>query len=322
MPANEDADHPHWDRPGVHDIYRAWRRIADSYDPPRVYVAEAWVSPPARVVRYVRPDELHTTFNFDFLVALWRADDLRAVIDSTIASHATVGAPPTWVLANHDVAREVSRFARPDLNFQTRWLSDLLPLRADFDLGLRRARAAALLMFALPGGAYVYQGEELGLPEVEDLPDDALQDPMFKQTEGKNRGRDGCRVPIPWARSGPTYGFSPAGAAQAPWLPQPASWAELSAEAQTGVAGSTLELFRSALHLRRSEPGLAGESLQWLTSPDGVLAFSRGGGFVCMVNVSAGAQPLPAGATLLLASENLDGHSLPANAAAWLRLAD
>ncbi|TCO82359.1 alpha-glucosidase [Plasticicumulans lactativorans] len=319
LPQNEDPDHPHWDRPGVHAIYRAWRELADAYDPPRVFVAEAWVSPPERLVKYVRADELHTSFNFDFLVSPWQAAWLRATIDRTIESHAGVGAPPTWVLSNHDVVREVSRYARPDVADTTHRLSDLLKLRADFALGLQRARAAALLMFALPGGAYVYQGEELGLPEVEDLPDEVLQDPTFVQTGGEQRGRDGCRVPLPWSGQQAPFGFSPDGATQAPWLPQPASWAGLTAEAQRGVAGSTLELFRAALQLRRSEPALGDGELQWLPSPDGVLAFSRGNGFVCIVNVSAEALPLPAGATLLLASEALDGDWLPTNAAAWLR---
>lgn len=319
MPAHEDADHPHWDRPGVHEIYRSWRRLAESYDPPRIYVAEAWVSPPSRVVQYVRPDELHTTFNFDFLVAPWRADWLRRTIDQTIASHAEVGAPPTWVLSNHDVARPVSRLARPDLDFATRWLSDLLPMRADFALGLRRARAAALLMLALPGGAYIYQGEELGLPEVEDLPDAVLQDPMFVQTGGRNRGRDGCRVPLPWSGSAPPFGFSPPGAGAAPWLPQPAGWAAITAEAQAGAPGSTLELFRAALRLRRADPALGDGPMAWLPAPEGALAFARGDRFACVVNVAAATRPLPEGTELLLASGPLDGRGLPADTAAWLR---
>ena len=320
LPPNEDPDHPHWDRPGVHEVYRSWRRLADSYDPPRVFVAEAWVSPADRLVEYVRADELHTSFNFDFLVSPWQAAWLRTTIDRTIESHARVGAPPTWVLSNHDVVREVSRLARPDLADTTHRLSDLLPMRADFALGLQRARAAALLMLALPGGAYIYQGEELGLPEVEDLPDEVLQDPIFVQSNGTQRGRDGCRVPLPWSGTQAPFGFSPDGATQAPWLPQPAAWAALTAEAQHGDAGSTLALFRAALRLRRAEPALGDGTLQWLPAPDGVLAFARGGAFVCMVNVSAGPVPLPAGATRLLASEALTGDTLPANTAVWLRL--
>lgn len=319
LPPNEDRDHPHWDRPGVHDIYRAWRRIADSYDPPRIFVAEAWVSPEERVVQYVRPDELHTTFNFDYLVTPWRAAKLRATIDRTLASHAQVGAPPTWVLSNHDVVRVVSRLARPDLDGPEQRLSDLLKLPADFALGHRRARAAALLMLALPGGAYIYQGEELGLPEVEDLPDHVLQDPIFVQTAGEHRGRDGCRVPLPWSEAPGSFGFSPDGAAQAPWLPQPASFAGLSAQAQQGADGSMLELFRQALHLRRADPALGDGTMQWLPAPDGVLAFTRGDGFVCMVNLSSAPVALPAHDRRLIASDALDGDRLPPDTAVWLR---
>ena len=319
LPAHEDAHHPHWDLPGVHAIYRAWRKVADSYADPRIFVAEAWVHPGDRLARYVRSDELHTAFNFDYLVAPWRAEQLRASITGTLAAHAEVGAPPTWVLSNHDVAREVSRYARPQTAAPLRWLDDLLAQPADMALGLQRARAAALLMLALPGGAYIYQGEELGLPEVEDLPDAVLQDPMFEQSGRKSRGRDGCRVPIPWEGAQPHFGFSPPTSAP-PWLPQPASWAALSVSAQSGVPGSTLGLYRQALQLRRSDIGLGGYGLQWLPSPEGALVFTRGSGFVCMVNVSAEPLALPAASKVLLNSGVLDAQGrVPADTAVWLQ---
>jgi len=318
-PAHDDAAHPHWDQPGVHDIFRQWRRLADSYDPPRIFVAEAWVNPAERLVRYVRDDELHTAFNFEFLVAPWRADRLRETIDRTVRAHAVVGAPPTWVLSNHDVAREVSRYARPQPDQPVRKLDELLGLPADFALGLRRARAAALLMLALPGGAYVYQGEELGLPEVEDLPDDVMQDPMFEQSGRTSRGRDGCRVPLPWSGEAPPFGFSPASAGAAPWLPQPASWRACSAAAQADDPGSTLALYRAALQLRRSQPGLGDGPMQWLPSPEGTLVFARGPGLVCQVNLGEAPLSLPPGARLLLASGPLDAQGrLPTDTAAWL----
>jgi alpha-glucosidase len=225
----ERVEHPHWDRDEVHEIYRSWRALADDYGDPRVFVAEAWVHDPERLARYVRPDELHTAFNFDFLLAPWQAESMRRSIDATLRTHAAVGAAPTWVLSNHDTVREASRYARepgPAHAVQRLLkLGDLLTLPADHALGLRRARAAALLMLALPGGAYVYQGEELGLPEVEDLPDDALQDPTWELSGRAERGRDGCRVPIPWSGSAPPFGFSPPDAGAPPWLPQPPSWA-------------------------------------------------------------------------------------------------
>ncbi len=313
-----DENHPYWDVPGVHAIYRQWRTLADSYTPPRVFVAEAWINPAERLVRYVRPDELHTSFNFDFLVAPWQAPVLRAAIDNTLAAHASVGAPPTWVLGNHDIPRPVSRYARPQAGLTARWLDDLLPHPADFAVGLRRARAAALLTLALPGSCYIYQGEELGLAEVEDLPDAVLQDPMFEQTGRQSRGRDGCRVPLPWSGTQAPFGFSPDSVP--PWLPQPAAWGQQTAEAQATQADSTLALYRAALQLRRTEPGMGDGGLQWLPAPADVLLFTRGNGLACMVNLGAAAQPLPAGAQLLLASGALAAGLLAPDTAAWLRL--
>jgi alpha-glucosidase len=320
LDAPAEVQHPYLDRHGVHEIYRAWRRIGESYDPPRVFVAEAWVGNPRKLASYVRPDELHTAFNFDYLLTPWLAEPLRATIDATLAAHSEIGAPPTWVLSNHDVPREVSRFARPQRVGAGRvWLSDLLEEPADFEVGRRRARAAALLTLALPGGAYVYQGEELGLPEAEALPVDALQDPLYLQSHGANLGRDGCRVPLPWSGDAPPYGFSPAGASTPSWLPQPEDWGPLSVAAQDGRAGSTLELYRTALGMRRDRPALGDGTLRWLPSGPDVLRFARDPGFECVVNLGTEAVPLPAGARVLLASDELaeDGR-LPSDTAVWL----
>ncbi len=207
--AGDEVRHPHWDQPGLHAIYRDWRAIADSYVPQRVFAGEVCVGRPDRLVQYVRPDELHSVFNFEFLQSPWRADVLRTTIDETVDWHRSVGATPVWVLENHDVPRVVSRYAREQPHRRTIIeLDDLLRLPADRERGQRRARAALLLMLALPGGAYLYQGQELGLPEVEDLPDEARQDPLVRQSGGARRGRDGCRVPLPWTVDGPSYGFS------------------------------------------------------------------------------------------------------------------
>ncbi len=316
----DPVEHPHWDLDGVHEIYRGWRALADSYADPRVFVAEAWViGRPERLARYVRADELHTAFNFDFLFTPWLAADLRSTIDDAIAAHEAVGAAPTWVLSNHDVAREVSRYARPQGVRRLRHLSDLLDLPADFHLGMRRARAAALLMLALPGSAYVYQGEELGLPEVEDIPDELLRDPTWEQSGRKDRGRDGARVPLPWSGEQPPYGFSPAGATAAPWLPQPGSWRELSVEAQTGRVRSMLELYRAALRIRRRNPALGDGRLSWLPSPDGVLSFAREPHFTCIVNLGADPVPVPPASRMLLCSGALTSAAeLPSDTAIWL----
>ncbi len=312
-------DHPHWDRDEVHEVYRKWRAVADSYDPPRVFVAEAWVDRPERLALYIRPDELHTAFNFNFLRTPWLASELQATITATLAEHAVVGAPPTWVLSNHDVARHVSRYARPQTDRAVRSLTDLLGLPADIGLGQRRARAAALLMLALPGGAYVYQGEELGLWEVEDLPDDVLQDPSWERSSHSDRGRDGCRVPIPWSGDAPPFGFSSAGSAVPPWLPQPAAWKDWTAQAQAGDKDGFLELYRAALLHRRERPALRDGDLAWVESLPGTLHFTRDADFACLVNISAGPVALPAGAQVVLASAALtaDGH-LPTDATVWL----
>ena len=315
IPGVHQTDHPHWDRDEVHEIYQSWRAIADSYDPPRIFVAEAWVPDPARIVRYLRPGELHTAFNFDFLRAPWREEDLREVIDSTLREHTLVGATATWVLSNHDVVRHVSRYARPQDNVAGHRLMDLAP-EFDLALGQRRARAAVLLMLALPGCAYVYQGEEFGLPEVEDIPDDALQDPAWARSGHLDRGRDGCRVPIPWDTSLASFGFGPANG-EAPWLPQPTWFADYAGSAQEDVEGSMLELYRSALHLRRAHPALGAGALSWIETPSGVLGFVREPGFGCIVNLSAEPVRLPDGWSVLLASAPLEHGEVPSDTAVW-----
>ena len=312
-----DRPHPFRDQDGVHDVYRAWRRIADSYPGERALVGEVWLPDRQRFANYLRPDELHTAFNFDFLGCAWDATALRESIDGTLAAHAPVGAPATWVLSNHDVTRHVTRYGRADTRFSFAAKREGIP--TDLELGTRRARAAALLSLALPGAAYVYQGEELGLWEVEDIPYELRQDPMWERSGRVDPGRDGCRVPLPWQGDTPPFGFSPDGAATAPWLPQPADWKDRTVRAQTGDPHSMLELYRAALALRRTEPALGDGTLTWLPAPDGVLAFAREPGFTCLVNLGGAAVPLPAHDALLLASGPLDDDRLPPDTAVWLR---
>jgi len=311
-------DHPFWDRDGVHEIYRGWREVADSYPEGKVFVAEAWVGSNERLTRYLRADELHTAFNFPYLNAPWDASGLRAVIDESLSTYATIDAPATWVLSNHDVVRHVSRLGRPHAAGRHS-LSTLPPIETfDRELGTRRARAAALLMFALPGSAYVYQGDELGLWEVEDLPEAMLQDPTWRRSGHTERGRDGCRVPLPWSGAAAPFGFSPAGAAEEPWLPQPADFAGVTVAAQETDAGSMLALYRAALALRHSQPALGGGELTWRPAEPGVLAFDRAPGFTCVVNLSDGPVALPHGARVLLSSVPLVDGRLPVDAAVWL----
>jgi len=314
------GEHPYVDRDGLHDVYRAWRAIADSYEGVRVLVGEVWLDDVERFARYLRPDEMHTAFNFDFMSRAWHAKELRESIRTTLAARGPVGAPATWVLSNHDVTRPVTRYGRTDSSFA--FGAKCFGTPTDLELGVRRARAAALLVAALPGSLYVYQGDELGLPEVEDLPAHVIQDPMHFRSDGVDPGRDGCRVPLPWSGGAAPFGFSPDGAPSAPWLPQPECWAGLTVEAQTSDPTSMLSLYREAFAIRRAEPDLGDGPLQWIDADDAddaVLAFARGSRFACVVNLGEVAVDLPAHAAVLLASGELADGRLPSDTAVWLR---
>ena len=312
---------PYWDQDGVHEIYRSWRELLDSYGAPeRIMCAEAWVAPADRLARYVRSDEYHQAFNFDFLETAWQAQPLRAVIAKSLAANDSVGAPATWVLSNHDVLRHASRFGLPQGAPRPNGIGAHDP-QPDAELGLRRARAATTLMLALPGGAYIYQGEELGLPEHTSLPDEVRQDPTFRRTGGHELGRDGCRVPMPWTKGAPALGFNQTGAA---WLPQPQDYSDLAVDAQSGVDGSTLELYRSLLAVRRERSlgtagldeveGLGEDVLGYVsTAADGTRT-------LVIANLSASAVPLPDGATALIASGELDGALVPTDTTVWADL--
>ncbi len=292
-------EHPHWDRDEVHDVYRGWRAVIDEYAGDRVFCAEAWVPNPDRFAQYLRKDELHTAFNFNFLDAPWDASAVRRTIDQTLGELREVGAPATWVLSNHDVTRHPTRFGGGEL-------------------GLRRAKAATLLMLSLPGGAYIYQGEELGLDEVLDIPGELRQDPIFARSGGERVGRDGCRVPLPWSGTEAPFGFGPAGT---PWLPQPASWTDLTVAAQDGEPGSTLSFYRAALRERRGNPALGDGPMTWVDAPDGVLAFRRGAGFACVINYADAPAELPGDLATwkpVLASAESEPGSIAGASAVWL----
>ena len=304
--------HPHWDQAGVPDVYREWRDVGDSYDPPRVFVAEAWVSSVARLAEYLRPGRLHTAFDFDITRCHWQAQQFRDAISISLAAHQAVGAPVTWVLSNHDINRHVTRYGRGETAHP---LHGLPEDPVDLDLGTRRARAAILLELALPGAVYLYQGEELGLPEIDDIPEDMLADPVWERSGRTRRGRDGCRVPIPWTRSGPSLGF---GDAQ-PWLPQPSNWSTMAVEAEESDRSSMLWLYRDALRVRREIAALHDEAHSWLDIGDDTLAFVRGDRFACIVNFGLQPIDMPAG-RVVLSSVPLDGGKLPTDATAWVEL--
>ncbi|MFE6964641.1 alpha-amylase family glycosyl hydrolase [Agromyces sp. NPDC057679] len=310
------GQHPTEDRDEVHEVYRSWRRIADSYDGTRVLVGEVWVPDASRFAAYLRPDEMHTAFNFDFMSRPWRADELRASIDLMLAAHAPVGAPSTWVLSNHDVTRPVTRYGRDDSSFA--FAKKRFGTPSDLDLGSRRARAAALLTAALPGSLYLYQGDELGLPEVE-LPREVLEDPMHFRSGGVDPGRDGCRVPLPWRGTTAPFGFGPD--VTTPWLPQPAEWAALTVQAQQADPSSMLWLYRQALRLRKREVALGDGPMSWIDAGADVLCFRRGDDLVSITNLGGAPIALPEHESILLASAPLEAGLLPSDATAWLRIA-
>lgn len=305
------SGHPHIDRDELHDIYREWRAVADEYEGERVLVGEVWLDDAERFARYLRPGEMHTAFNFGFMTQPWSAQAMRDSITRTLAEHAPVGAPATWVLSNHDVTRPVTRYGQADSSFAFERKRFGTP--TDAIRGARRARAASLLVAALPGSLYIYQGDELGLPEVE-LPLDAIEDPMHFRSRGVDPGRDGCRVPLPWAGASTPYGFG-----GTPWLPQPADWAALTVEAQEADPASTLNLYRRAIALRSGIADFTGGDLEWLELGADVLAFRRGDGTVSITNLGAVPLPLPAHHEVLLSSATLDGV-LPPDSTAWLAL--
>jgi len=310
------GEHPWQDRDELHELYESWRAIADSYPGARALVGELWLPDAERFVRFLRPTELHTAFNFDFMARPWAPSQVRDSIDLTLAAHAPVGAPATWVLSNHDVTRPVTRMGRRDTSFAFENKEFRTP--TDLALGTRRARAAALLVAALPGSLYIYQGDELGLPEVEDIPSEHINDPMYYRSGGARPGRDGCRVPLPWTRGGRSLGFGPQGGRD-PWLPQPEEWADLSVEAQRDDTVSTLYLYRRSLALRRELDDLRVGDFAWIEQGPEVVAFRRGAGFACVTNFAPAPVALPQGATVLLASDELVDGELPPDATAWLR---
>ncbi|SFT44205.1 glycoside hydrolase family 13 protein [Arthrobacter sp. ov118] len=315
-----DGSHPFWDRDEVHEVYAEWREVFNEYNPPRTAVAEAWVHATRRA-RYASPEGLGQAFNFDLLQADFDAAEFREIITRNLAEATESGASSTWVFSNHDVVRHATRYGLPrggGKHAQGQdgkgWLLAGAPAEElDVELGLRRARAATLLMLALPGSAYLYQGEELGLQEVTEIPDAERQDPTFFRNKGVEIGRDGCRVPLPWAPEGSSFGFGDGGA----HLPQPDWFGRYAVAAQDGVEGSTLELYRKALKLRRELQ--TSEELQWQESGRAdVLQFTRPGNWQTVTNFGDAPVELPAG-EVLVSSGPLDGGLLPANTTVWLR---
>ncbi|MGO4689902.1 glycoside hydrolase family 13 protein [Glaciibacter sp. 2TAF33] len=314
--AEPEVPAPYWAQDGVHEIYRDWRELLEEYPGERILAAEAWVDPLSHVARWVRADEMHQAFNFAYLETPWEGAALKAVINASLDAFGAVGAPSTWVLSNHDVVRHASRLALTADNLQGAGIGPKTVGLPDQAVGLRRARAATSLMLSLPGSSYLYQGEELGLPEVIDLPDSARQDPTWFRSNGERYGRDGCRVPIPWEATAPSYGFGPS---QASWLPQPTEWALLARDRQDGVPGSTLELYKQALRLRR-DLCLGTGTVEWLDGFGKDVVAYRNGAVTVIGNTGSASVGLPDGEVLLSSDALGSGRVLPADTTVWLRV--
>jgi alpha-glucosidase len=335
QPLNGPSPYRH--RPELQALYRTWRAILDSYPAdgfpgPRTAIGEVWYDAPATLEPYLVPGGLPQVFNFQLILPGWRAAAFRGAIDSALAL--TSGSRAPWVIGNHDVPRPASRY-RLDEGYTPQAINRLIALGdGNAGTGARRARAAALLLLALPGSAYIYQGEELGLPEVTGIPDGARQDPRFRRTHGESPGRDGCRVPLPWARTGTGFGFSGGSGGSSPrastaltelgaspaaaWLPQPPEWGQYSVESQLTDEHSFLSLYRAALRLRRDHSALGRGTLRWLGADPGLLCFAREPGFVFAANFGPAPAQLPAHGEILLLSGPLAGDRLPPDTAAWL----
>lgn len=316
---NNNGKHPFWDRDEVHGVFAEWRKVFNEYTPPRTAVAEAWVHADRRA-RYASPEGLGQAFNFDLLRAGWNPRQFRAIITKNLVEAKSSGASSTWVFSNHDVVRHATRYGLPpagtgagDSQDGAAWLlSGGTEPELDRDLGERRARAVSQLMLALPGSAYLYQGEELGLHEVADIADEDRQDPTFFRNIGVDVGRDGCRVPLPWTKDGESFGFGFGGA----HLPQPAWFGDHAVEVQEGDSASNLSFYRRALALRRELQGE--EDFEWVDeSSTDVLHFTRPSGWHSVTNFGSIPVDLPEG-TVLLSSSPLENGRLPGGTTAWV----
>lgn len=311
----EEKPHPFWGQEGVHEVIRGFRRVANEYED-RAMCAEAWILPLSKMAKWVRPDEYHQTFNFAYLETPWDSAKLRNVVDESLREFGNVGAPSTWVLSNHDVIRHVTRMAYDKVPKQGDGIGPSYP-QPDEARGQRIGRAATAFMLGLPGSSYIYQGEELGLPEHTTLDASFREDPTFFRTKGERVGRDGCRVPIPWESDKPAYGFNNTGKS---WLPQPENYRRYARSEQRGVAGSTLELYRRLLKIRK-EFNMGLGNLKWVEElcDETTLAFDNSG--VRVIANFGGSVNLPSGELLATTQHDLTVEGvLEHDQVAWIRL--
>jgi alpha-glucosidase len=311
---------PMFDQDGVHDIYRSWHEVLETYEGDRCLVAEAWVEPLSRLALYVRQDEMQQAFNFSYLTTKWDAAALRTVISASIRENDVVGAPTTWVLSNHDVVRHVTRMGLPaviegkEMNPNGVRATEPQP---DVELGLKRGKAATLQMLGLPGSAYLYNGEEFGTPDHTEMPDEFRQDPAFERKGRTEAGRDGCRVPLAWEADKPAYGFSESGLT---WLPQPDTYKAVAADVQKATEGSTFRLYQQALRLRK-EHNLGLGSHAWLAdfvdAPE-VLAYQNND-VIVLTNFGDAPVQLPEGSRVLASSAPVVGDVVERDVCVWIQ---
>ena len=313
-PKDRETPHPFWGQDGVHEIIRQWRKVLDEYQD-RVMAAEAWVMPLSRMAKWVRQDEYHQAFNFGYLETPWNKEKLEKVVNESLKEFPGVGAPSTWVLSNHDVIRHATRFAYDKIPKQGDGIGPDYE-QPNVEVGLRRARAASAFMLGLPGGAYIYQGEELGLPEHTTLEGKYREDPTYFRTKGERVGRDGCRVPIPWESDKPAFGFNTTGKS---WLPQPELYGAYSRDLQEGVAGSTLELYKSLLAARKAHE-MGHGSLTWNSelSAGSALAYENSGVLV-LANFDGDNIAIPTGEVLASTQKDLSSGELEHDQVVWIK---
>ncbi|MFY9304737.1 MAG: glycoside hydrolase family 13 protein [Rhodoluna sp.] len=314
---DRESEHPFWGQEGIHDIIRGWRKILNEYDD-RVMCAEAWVLPLSRMAKWVRPDEYHQSFNFGYLETGWNKEGLVKVVTDSLIEFGKVGAPSTWVLSNHDVIRHVSRYGLPGVPPQGDGIGPDGE-QPDEAIGLRKGRAATAFMLGLPGSSYLFQGEELGLPEHTTLEGKYREDPTWFRTNGIRVGRDGCRVPIPWeANGGASFGFNTTGKS---WLPAPESYKRYARDAQEGVPGSTLELYKRLIKERKAFALGSGE---FRFAPEYSSASSLAyinNGILVISNFGPDTVNVPAGELLVTTQHDLTVEGvLEHDQTAWIKL--
>jgi alpha-glucosidase len=313
----DETEHPFWGQEGVHDIIRGWRKLLNRYED-RAMCAEAWVLPLSRMAKWVREDEYHQTFNFGYLETPWDRNALEKVVAESLREFGKVGAPSTWVLSNHDTIRHTSKYGVPSIPLHGQGIGPNSE-QPDEAMGLRKARAASAFMLGLPGGAYIYQGEELGLPEHTMLAGKYRQDPTWFRTNGEKVGRDGCRVPLPWeANGGPSFGFNTTGKS---WLPAPDSFKRYARDVQEGVAGSTLELYKRLIKERKEFAMGSGEfRFAPEYSSDSTLGYVNNGVLV-ISNFGPDSVNVPAGKLLVTTQHDLTVEGvLEHDQTAWIKL--